>query len=82
MKVFLCGGGADVQTIKANERLNQVIDHRKPCLYIPLAMEAERYDSCYEWIIGELKDVEKQHFYFEMGINGFCSAPMPAQQDD
>lgn len=58
MKVFLCGGGADVQTIKANERLNQMIDHRKLCLYIPLAMEAEMYDSCYEWIQGELCNVD------------------------
>ena len=58
MKVFLCGGGADVQTIEANKRLNEVIDHSKPCLYIPLAMEGDRYDSCYEWIQGELKDVD------------------------
>ena len=58
MKVFLCGGGADVQTIEANKRLNEVIDHSKPCLYIPLAMEEDMYDSCYEWIQGELKDVD------------------------
>lgn len=58
MKVFLCGGGAGEQTIEANKRLNDVIDHTKPCLYIPLAMEREMYDSCYEWITGELKDVQ------------------------
>ena len=58
MKVFLCGGGADVQTVEANKRLNEVIDHSKPCLYIPLAMEAEMYDSCYEWIQGELSSVD------------------------
>lgn len=58
MKVFLCGGGADVQTVEANKRLNEVIDHSKPCLYIPLAMEAEMYDSCYKWIRGELNDVD------------------------
>ena len=58
MKVFLCGGGADIQTIEANKRLNEVIDHLKPCLYIPLAMEPEKYDSCYEWITGELSAVE------------------------
>ncbi len=57
MKVFLCGGGADIQTIEANNRLNEVIDHSKPCLYIPLAMEQDMYDSCYEWITKELKDV-------------------------
>ncbi len=58
MKVFLCGGGADIQTIEANKRLNEVIDHSKPCLYIPLAMEHQMYDSCYEWITGELSAVE------------------------
>ncbi len=58
MKVFLCGGGADVQTVEANKRLNEVIDHSKPCLYIPLAMEADMYDSCYEWIQGELVTVK------------------------
>lgn len=58
MKVFLCGGGADMQTVEANKRLNEVIDHSKPCLYIPLAMEAEMYDSCYEWIQGELCHVD------------------------
>jgi len=58
MKVFLCGGGAGEQTIEANKRLNEVIDHTKPCLYIPLAMEAEMYDSCYEWITGELAEVQ------------------------
>ena len=58
MKVFLCGGGAGFQTIEANKRLNEVIDHSKPCLYIPLAMEQEKYDGCYEWIKEELKDID------------------------
>ena len=58
MKVFLCGGGAGIQTIEANKRLNEVIDHLKPCLYIPLAMEQEKYASCYEWIKDELKNVD------------------------
>lgn len=61
MKVFLCGGGAGEQTIEANKRLNEVIDHTKPCLYIPLAMEADMYDSCYKWITGELKDLDIPH---------------------
>ena len=58
MKVFICGGGSGKQTEKALRRLNEVIDHTLPCLYIPLAMEADQYDSCYEWITGELKNVE------------------------
>lgn len=58
MKVFMCGGGAGEQTKKALARLNEVINHALPCLYIPLAMEEDKYDDCYEWIKGELKDVE------------------------
>ena len=58
MKVFLCGGGVGIQTIEANKRLNEVIDHSKPCLYIPLAMEQETYADCYEWIKEELKNID------------------------
>ena len=57
MKVFINGGGAGPQTVRALRRLNEVIDHDLPCLYIPLAMEEDRYDGCYEWISGELGDV-------------------------
>ena len=58
MKVFICGGGSGTQTRRALRRLNEVIRHDLPCLYIPLAMEEEQYDSCYEWITGELNGVE------------------------
>lgn len=58
MKVFLNGGGADIQTIDAYKRLNQIIDKSKPCLYIPLAMTQEKYDGCYKWISGELKSID------------------------
>jgi len=68
MKVFLCGGGAGEQTIEANRRLNEVIDHTKPCLYVPLALPAETYDFCYRWITGELKNV--QFPYIEMVRSG------------
>lgn len=57
MKAFLCGGGAGIQAAGAYKRLQEVIDHTKPCLYIPLAMEPEQYDSCRKWIQDELKDV-------------------------
>ena len=58
MKVFLNGGGSGSQAIDAYKRLNQIIDNSKPCLYIPLAMTQEKYDSCYEWICGELISIE------------------------
>lgn len=58
MQIFLCGGGDGKQTIEANKRLNEIINHSKPLLYIPLAMSNEKYSSCFEWIKEELKDVE------------------------
>ena len=58
MKIFLNGGGCGSQTTAAIRRFNDVIDHTKPLLYIPLAMEQERYPSCYEWIQDELREVK------------------------
>lgn len=58
MKVFICGGGSGEQTVRALHRLNEVINHALPCLYIPLAMEEGQYDSCYKWITGELADID------------------------
>ena len=57
MRLFLCGGGSGEKTIEANKKLNEIINHTKPILYVPLAMQRDRYDSCYEWINEELKDV-------------------------
>jgi len=45
MKAFLCGGGDGAQVESAYKRLNEVIDHSKPCLYIPLAMEPDMYST-------------------------------------
>ncbi len=42
----------------AIKRFNDVIDHTKPLLYVPLAMEQKRYPSCYEWVQDELREVE------------------------
>lgn len=58
MKIFLNGGGDGVQTAEARKRFNEIIDHSKPLLYVPLAMESDMYDSCYEWISGEMGDVD------------------------
>lgn len=58
MKVFLCGGDAGNQTVLANQKLNEVIDHNNPLLYVPLAMESVLYPKCLKWIKNELKDVD------------------------
>lgn len=60
MRLILCGGGSGEQNAIANQKLNEIIDHSKPILYIPLAMDERDhpYDSCLEWIQGELAKVE------------------------
>ena len=60
MQLILCGGGSGNQNTLANQKLNEIIDHTKSILYIPLAMNEEEhsYDSCYEWIQGELANVD------------------------
>ena len=60
MKLILCGGGSKEQNTLANKKLNEIIDHNKPILYIPLAMDENKnpYDGCYEWIQKELSKVD------------------------
>lgn len=54
MKIFLCGGGSGNVIESTMNVFEKVIDKSKPLLYVPLAMESSRYDSCYEWIKGEM----------------------------
>lgn len=57
MRLLLNGGGAGSKTIEANKIFASIIDHSKPLLYVPLAMEKDKYPSCLEWITCEMKDV-------------------------
>lgn len=60
MKLFLNGGGCGKQTILTYKEIDKIIDHNKPVLYVPLAMdEADHpYDSCYEWIKEEISSID------------------------
>ena len=59
MQLILCGWGSGEQNTLANQKLNEIVDHTKPILYIPLAMDESDhpYDGCFEWIQGELSKV-------------------------
>lgn len=59
MRLFLNGGGSGNQITSAIERMNEIIDHNKPLLYVPLAMDEDEYpyDGCYEWISCQLANV-------------------------
>ncbi|WP_307892108.1 Type 1 glutamine amidotransferase-like domain-containing protein [Bacillus swezeyi] len=54
-KLFLSGGGDADQTQALDRRFAEEIDQNKPLLYIPIAMDASRFDSCFEWINKMLK---------------------------
>ena len=41
MRLILCGGGSGEQNLLANQKLDEIINHTKPLLYIPLAMDEE-----------------------------------------
>lgn len=60
MKLFLNGGGCGKQTILTYKEINKIIDHNKPVLYVPLAMDEtdHPYDSCYEWIKEEISRID------------------------
>lgn len=62
MKLFLCGGGSGSQISKALYKFSNIINKDKPILYIPLAMESEKYDSCYNWFKDELKSINLDNF--------------------
>lgn len=51
------GGGSGEQTKAACKRLNEVIDHTKPILYIPIALDESWYPGCMEFITKELADL-------------------------
>lgn len=59
MRLLLNGGGSTEQLIPTMSKLNEIIDHNKPMLYIPLAMdEVEHpYDGCYEWFKDQITNV-------------------------
>ncbi len=59
MRLLLNGGGSTEQLIPTMIKLNEIIDHDKPILYVPLAMdEVEHpYDSCYEWFSQQIINV-------------------------
>lgn len=72
MKLLLCGGGSGEKTILANAKFNEIIDHSKKLLYIPLAMDKERYHSCIEWLKNEMKDVSLKDIEMITDANQIC----------
>jgi len=59
MRLLLNGGGSDEQLTKTISKLNEIIDHNKPILYIPLAMAEDEhpYLDCYKWFKKQMENV-------------------------
>ncbi|MGG1507134.1 Type 1 glutamine amidotransferase-like domain-containing protein [Bacillus licheniformis] len=49
-KWFLSGGGDAHQTEQLDRHFARSICPHKPLLYIPIAMDADRYDDGFDWI--------------------------------
>lgn len=81
MKVFLCGGGSGKVIEDAMRKFENLLDKSKPLLYVPLAMESNRYDSCYEWITNEMRltnvtnieMVTSGNDLFNKNLNDYCA---------
>ena len=54
MRLYLSGGGSGRQNHYAYINFFNIIDEKKPILYIPLAMESNMYGSCYNWFKSEI----------------------------
>ena len=78
MKLFLCGGGSERQLEIAYKKFAKVLQKDKPILYIPLAMDENKYDSCYNWFKKEIaffgaKDFEMIRSSLELSRKKFLN---------
>ena len=56
MTLFLNGGGCGEQLKETYSSFKKEVDLSRPLLYIPLAMDEERYSDCWAWIQKELEN--------------------------
>lgn len=60
MKLFLNGGGSTKELALSMSIVNELMDHSKKILYVPLAMDEMdfSYDDCYKWFQKQLVNVD------------------------
>lgn len=75
MCLLLNGGGNTAQLKLTMNRLNQIMNHHKPILYVPLAMDETEhtYDSCYKWFQGQIVDVDVPSIEMPKSFEEFSS---------
>ena len=64
MKLLLNGGGSTKELVLTMKKLGELIDHSKPILYVPLAMDEDYipYDDCYEWFKKQMINISDVSF--------------------
>lgn len=63
MRLYLSGGGSKEQNIEAYKSFTKnIIKSNKPLLYVPLAFDETKYDSCYKWFKDETKYFNNKKF--------------------
>ena len=55
MKLYLSGGGSGKQNLYAYINFFKSINKNKPILYIPLALNCNKYNECYKWFKKEIE---------------------------
>lgn len=60
MTLLLNGGGSTKELELTMNKLNEIMDHSKPILYVPLAMDENEhpYDGCYEWFQNQITNID------------------------
>lgn len=48
-KIFLGGGGGGRDSIELDKHFVSLLDPNKPLIYIPVAMQEEKYPECQQW---------------------------------
>ena len=75
MRLFINGGGSGDKVFDIYSEINDIIDHDKPALYVPLAMEEDKhpYDGCYEWIKSEIAAIDVPFIKMVRSFEELCS---------
>ena len=78
MRAFMNGGGSGKKTEAACKRFNEVIDHTKPILYIPIALDPSWYPGCMDFITKELAGVQVPNIHMETDANIIAKSDLDA----
>ena len=75
MKLFLNGGGNTKELALPMSIVNEIMDHNKKILYVPLAMDEVdfSYDDCYKWFQKQVINVDVKGIDMPRSFEQFTS---------